>query len=130
MKKNLHEIELVFYRVFRREMSISEFENWLYNADEDTIDEHFGNGFYFKLIDLNYKDKYIFDNLSKIIYDKINFGKFEKMRMMNLLNCIIANSADLVETLELCYELYCRITGEFEYEDFRSKEDRTEQNFV
>lgn len=107
MIRNLDEIESIFYKVIKREIRISEFEDWLYNTDEEVIDQHFGQGFYFKLIDLNYKDKNVFGKLDKILRDRVQLGKFEKERIMSVLKSIIDESTDLVESLETCYDLYC-----------------------
>lgn len=107
MIRNLDEIELIFYQVIKREIKISEFEDWLYNTDEEVIDQYFGEGFYFKLVDLNYKDKNVLDNLDKILHDRIQFGKFEKEKIMGVLKSIIDKPTDLVESLETCYDLYC-----------------------
>jgi len=102
-----HEIELIFYKIYKKEMKVSEFESWLYSIDEKDIDEHFGEGFYLELASVNYKDKYAVFELEKLIYNKIPFGKYEADNLKFLLNGIIQGTLDLVEVLGIMYELYC-----------------------
>lgn len=107
MRQERHEIEFMFYKVINRKLTVCKFEKWLYGTDEENINRLFGEGFYFQLIDLNYKDKYVLNDLEKIIYQKVSFAQFEKEKLNFLLESITNNTMDLIESLERCYELYC-----------------------
>ncbi len=99
------DIQRQFYNVYKEKISISEFEKWLYNTDD--IENIYGYDFYFLLLDLDYREKYIKNKLETLIRMEIPFGQFEQQRMMSLLENIIANEGDLVELLEQLYDDYC-----------------------
>lgn len=96
IKMNRQDIELLFYKVIKGEFTITEFEEWLYSADEDIINASFGENFYFELISINYRNKYAYNELEKIIYSKITFNKFEEMTLRFLLNNLINGTRDMV----------------------------------
>ncbi|MFC5450676.1 hypothetical protein [Paenibacillus aestuarii] len=98
-------IEQQFYNLYRREITVQEFEIWLYSTPR--IEEIYGQDFYFKLLDLNYKSKYIFNEIETVMYSKIPKGKFEQMKLEELLQKVIHNTYDLVEVLEEIYLNYC-----------------------
>lgn len=102
------EIELIFYKVIRNEVSSIEFEGWLYSADEEVINSYFGENFYFDLISINYRNKFVRDEVEKLIYSKIPFNKFEDMTLRFLLNNLINKTRDIAELLEIFYDLYCK----------------------
>ncbi len=99
------DIQRQFYNVYKEKISIAEFEKWLYKTDD--IENIYGYDFYFRLLDLDYRDKYIKNKLETLIRMEIPFGQFEQQRMMSLLENIIANEGDLVELLEQLYDDYC-----------------------
>lgn len=105
---NREDIELLFYKVIKGELSIVEFEKWLYSVDEDAIDNKFGENFYFQLISINYKNKFSRYELEKIIYSKITFNKFELSTLKFLLNSLINGTRDMADLLEVFYDLYCK----------------------
>lgn len=102
------DVELIFYKTIKGELSIREFEEWLYSIDEDVIDKSFGKDFYFELININYRNKFSGDELEKVIYSKIPFNKFEVMTLRFLLNSLISGTRDIVDLLEVFYDLYCK----------------------
>lgn len=104
---NKQDIELKLYNVIRRNLSIQDFEHWLYDADEVQIDEYFGKGFYFELASLNYRDKFIINTLENLLYTKIPFGRFEEIKIRDILNSVIEDKKELAELLEELYDLYC-----------------------
>ncbi|MBN3554268.1 hypothetical protein JYA63_08335 [Fictibacillus nanhaiensis] len=103
---NKEDMQKQFYNVYRALISISEFEEWLYVTPE--IENVYGNDFYFNLLDLNYRSRFIKHDLEKLIKMKIPFGDFEHMRIVSLLEHIIKENRDLVEVLEELYDDYCR----------------------
>ncbi|WP_223701508.1 hypothetical protein [Sutcliffiella deserti] len=100
------DIQKQFYKIYKGLISVSEFEEWLYNTPE--IEKVYGDDFYFNLLDLNYRDRHIKNELEKVIEVKIPFGEFEQMRIVSLLENIIYEKGDLVEVLEQVYDDYCK----------------------
>ncbi|MFS0881274.1 hypothetical protein [Metabacillus niabensis] len=99
------DIQRQFYNVYKEKISIAEFEKWLYKTDD--IENIYGYDFYFRLLDLDYREKYIKNKLETLIRMKIPFGQFEQQRIVLLLEHIIAEEGDLVELLEQLYDDYC-----------------------
>ncbi|MGN7942442.1 hypothetical protein [Virgibacillus sp. 6R] len=99
------DIQRQFYNVYKEKISIAEFEKWLYKTDD--IENIYGYDFYFRLLDLDYRDKYIKNKLETLIRMEIPFGQFEQQRIVLLLEHIIAEEGDLVELLEQLYDDYC-----------------------
>lgn len=102
-----HDIELIFFDLLRGNLKISEFEKWIYDIDEELIDKHFGHGFYFELVSLNYRSKYVINELEKLLYSKVPFGRFEEIKLREILDSIIEDKGNLAELIEELYDLYC-----------------------
>lgn len=83
---NEFNIQKQFYRIYRGYITVSEFEEWLYKTKE--IESIYGSNFYFDLLDLNYRKKYIKNELLNLIETKIPFYAFEQERIMSLLESI------------------------------------------
>ncbi|MFE6169385.1 hypothetical protein ACFVP8_16180 [Viridibacillus arvi] len=98
-------IQKQFYKIYKGQISISEFEEWLYKTQE--IESIYGNDFYFNLLDLDYRNKHIKNELEKLIEMKIPFDEFEHTRIISLLENIIYEKGDIVEILEQLYDDYC-----------------------
>lgn len=105
---NREDVELIFYNVIKNQVSIVEFEKWLYNINEDVIDNNFGENFYLQLISINYKNKFSRYELEKFIYSQISFDKFELSTLKFLLKSLINGTRDMVDLLEIFYDLYCK----------------------
>jgi len=103
---NEKDMQKQFYKIYKGLISVSEFEEWLYNTPE--IEDVYGNDFYFDLLNLNYRSKHIKNDLDKVIELEIPFGEFEQMRIVSLLENIVNENGDLVEILEQLYDDYCR----------------------
>lgn len=108
IEMNRDDVELNFYKVVKKEVSITEFEKWLYSIDESIISNNFGEDFYFELISINYKDVSAYIDLKNIIYSKIPFNKYESMTLRFLLNSLINGTIDTVDLLEIFYDLYSK----------------------
>lgn len=104
---NKHNIELKFYNVLRGNLNIQEFEKWVYETDEGMLDEYFGRGFYFELASFNYKSKYAINELEKLLFRKIPYGKLEENKIREILTSIIEDKGNLVDLIEELYDLYC-----------------------
>ncbi len=105
MKKQ--DIEVKFFNLLRGNLNILEFEKWVYNIDEELLNKYFGNNLYFELISLNYKDKYVMNELENLLFSKVPFGRFEEIKIRELLEDVINDKGILVEVIEEFYDLYC-----------------------
>ena len=105
MKQAKLDIQFKFYQIIRNELSVLDFEKWLYDTPE--IEEYLGNDFYMDLLNINYKSKYALNELENLIYVKIPFGEFEKIRLEALLEGIVNKKCDLADTLSEMYDDYC-----------------------
>lgn len=104
---NKDDIERTFYKIYMRTIDVKQFEEWLYNVDEDNFVSCFNKELYFELLFLNYKVKHVLKQLDKLIYPKIPFGKYEEENIKHLLRSIIDRSLDMADVLEKMYDLYC-----------------------
>jgi hypothetical protein len=99
--------ESKFYNVLSGNEKIYDFEKWVYDSDEELIDQYFGQGFYFALASLNYKNKFIMNELEKLLFSKVPFGRFEQMKINHLLNGVINDEGLILELPDAIYDLYC-----------------------
>ncbi|MBY0221920.1 hypothetical protein [Sporosarcina aquimarina] len=98
-------IQKQFYKIYKGLISISEFEEWLYRAQD--IEIVYGEDFYFDLLDLDYRKKHIKNDLDRLLEPKIPFDEFEQKRIIALLENIIYEKEGIVENLEQLYDDYC-----------------------
>ncbi|WP_052429581.1 hypothetical protein [Paenibacillus borealis] len=89
------------------ELSIFNFEQWVYEHDE--LEDIFGKKEYLELISRDYKDKFAYHETEKQIRRLVHFGLFEQERITNILNDLLTNEdkSEQLETLEILYEEYC-----------------------
>lgn len=99
------QIEEVFYKMFMREMTVEDFEKWVYDHFE--IESIYGYDFYFGLLWLDYKRKFAREDIEKIIFEKIPFNQFEKRRIINNLYDLKSGNKSLKELLAIIYDDYC-----------------------
>jgi len=100
-------IELKFYDLLRGNLNAHEFEKWVYEIDQELLNAHFGRGFYFELASLNYRNKYVLNELERLLFSKVPFGRYEEMKIREILTHVIEDSGDLVTLIEELYDLYC-----------------------
>ena len=63
---------------------VQEFETWVYNSTD--LEKRIGKDLYLVLIEVNYNDKFILDNLRRIVLGNyISHGDFENFKYKNLL---------------------------------------------
>jgi hypothetical protein len=96
-----------FIKNKKDELSIFNFEQWVYEHDE--LEDIFGEKEYFELISRDYKDKFAYHDIEKQIRRLVYFGLFEQERITNMLNDLLTNEdkSDQLEILEILYEEYC-----------------------
>lgn len=102
----LNEIESKYLDLMGEKITIKEFENWVYESNwlenELTEDE------YTDLISLNYGTPGSIYEVGKILRERFDEGKFESVRMIELLNSIIERNGKESESLTRMYDLYCK----------------------
>lgn len=102
----LNEIESKYFDLMGEKISIKEFENWVYETkwleSELTEDE------YTDLISLNYGASSSKYEIGKILKERFDEGKFESVKMVDLLTSIIERAGKEGESLRRLYDLYCK----------------------
>ncbi|MGP1909715.1 hypothetical protein ACTSEZ_16220 [Metabacillus sp. JX24] len=99
-------IEANFYNIYKKMISIKEFENWVYRTPE--IELFYGEELYFSLIDLNYNQKNASRDVMKLLEEHIPFAYFEYVRLTSCLQAISNEEKIHIGVLEQLYEDYCR----------------------
>ncbi|NBI30988.1 hypothetical protein [Chengkuizengella marina] len=99
------DIQKQFYKVYKGHISVLEFEKWLYTTQE--IEIVFGQNFYYSFLDLNYRNKYVINELKKLIKLHFIFDELEHNRILTLLNNLVTEKGDAIEILEEIYYDYC-----------------------
>lgn len=109
----LDELESKYLALMQGNLSIQEFENWVYNSNwlENQLNEHE----YTELISLNFEAPDSKYEIGKVLNDRVDHGKFETVKMLQLLDSIIDRDGQEGESLSLMYSLYCK--GYFFLED-------------
>jgi hypothetical protein len=89
MKNLPQHIENQFFKFLNKEMSIEEFEQWVYATDEleTVLSEHD----YLNLIAFSFDQLNAFYYLEELLIELIDFPKFETYRIIHQLNIIIEN---------------------------------------
>lgn len=106
MKKfDLSRLEEKFYDFLYEDPDIKDFEAWVYTSDE--LKSFVGSDDYLALISLDFNNKYARDESEKIIRKYADVGKFETMRMLDLLYKALTNNEDTGTILIAFYDLYC-----------------------
>jgi hypothetical protein len=98
-------IEFKFYEVLKHKMNVEDFEKWLYASKE--LETELPENLYIDLISLNYKSKYVHNELEKLLKEYVNYGNFEIKKLKNILLSIIERDENCAESIEMTYELYC-----------------------
>ncbi|WP_400162877.1 hypothetical protein ACAF76_008190 [Brevibacillus sp. TJ4] len=76
---DLFDLQVKFSEVLRREVTVEDFEQWVYATPE--IEDHFGYAFYLELISLDFRDKYIYLDLERMLTPVIPFEELEYRRI-------------------------------------------------
>jgi len=101
----LGNIEKQIFDLLYDGLSISEFEQWVYNTSE--LQLIITPEDYLSLISLDYKSKHARAEIEKILDKYINYGKFETIRVINLLNKALNKDKNIGEILRQFYDMYC-----------------------
>lgn len=100
------DIKQIFFGTLYGDITIPEFESWLYvNKQLETI-LSFEN--YLELISLGYKSATAKEDLKKILEQLIEDAEYEKWRLLRMLSEALENNKKLPQLLISFYELYCK----------------------
>lgn len=104
MKNLPQHIETPFFKVLNKEISIAEFEQWVYATDEleTLLSEHD----YLNLIAFSFDQKNAFDYLESMLIEIIDFPKFETYRIIYLLDLVIKKDNSWRKALNDLYHEY------------------------
>jgi len=105
MNKLPLDIQIQFFKVYNNEITIADFENWLYSKKE--LEQLLNNDTYIDLISLNFKGRHIKHGMGKIIDPFLDFGKFEERKIRKILIDLIERTDDFTKSLIDTYDLYC-----------------------
>jgi hypothetical protein len=134
-------IKLYFYKTLEGDISIENFEKWLYENKD--LEKTLNPDDYLDLISFNYKQGGAKYNLCKLLERYVDLGNYETYKLLKLLNRAKEKNKDLAEILVQFYDLYCRGYGflryigihyglaiEIEGRDFWSAEMREEHEMI
>ena len=99
------EVHLFLYKTMKKDISLNEFEPWLYEHDE--LESIVGSDHYYELISTNFKDKYAFETIEKLIKEIISIAEFEEKRIRKLLSEITTSKDSISKSAEEIYDEYC-----------------------
>jgi hypothetical protein len=95
-----------FYKTINRDISVIDFEQWLY-ADKE-LEKHLKSDDYLDLISLSFKKSGVKYELWKLLKKHIDLGEYETYKMLRLLNEAKQKNERLPYILMEFYDLYCR----------------------
>ncbi|MFD2522891.1 hypothetical protein [Emticicia soli] len=100
------EIKERFFKTINGDISIEEFEQWLY-TDND-LENHLNSNDYLDLISLNFKKSGAKHELWKLLKKHIDLSEFETYKILELLREAQKKTDSLPFILMEFYDLYCR----------------------
>ena len=87
MKNLPPHLENQFFRVLNKEISIQDFEKWVYETEE--LEHVLSSDNYLDLIAFNFKQPHVLYELYKVLIEWINIQKYETYKIIYLLDLII-----------------------------------------
>jgi hypothetical protein len=99
------QLQFHFFQLRDRELSIEEFEQWIYATTD--LAEILNSEDYFQLISLNFSTKWTRENIEKILEKYIDFGQYESAALERMLIRLIQQDENLARILSDFYWLYC-----------------------
>ncbi|CAM3895964.1 DUF4240 domain-containing protein [Flavobacterium branchiophilum] len=95
-----------FYKTIKGEISLDDFEQWLY-ADKE-LEKYLNSNDYLDLISLSFKKSSAKYDLWNLLKKHIDHGEFETYKMLELLNEAKQKTDRLPYILMEFYDLYCK----------------------
>lgn len=106
MKLFNKEINEYLISVLRYQVSVQDFEQWLYNNDE-LLEEFLGKQLYFHMINLNYTSKFVFDKIEPLLINILQYKSIEEFKIKDLLNRLVYIDKDFISSCREIYREYC-----------------------
>ena len=91
-----------FFRLFQKEISIINFEKWLYDTSE--LENLLGEKYY-DLIAVDFKDSKVVDEIKSISNTFLNYSEFETREIIRLLDKVVRLDDDFPVILKIIYDL-------------------------
>ena len=95
-----------FYDTLNHKINISDFEQWVYETK--ALESELPEEDYIELISINFKDKYVLNELKKVVGKYIQHGEFETKRVSKMLESIINRDERCADSIYMTYDLYCK----------------------
>lgn len=105
VKDDLNILEYKYLELLDNNLSIKEFEQWVYQSDDLKI--LLSSDDYINLISLDYNSKYISYEIDKISDKYIDSGKLETMKIKALLTRALQKDEKIDDILRKLYYMYC-----------------------
>ncbi len=109
----LTEIEAKYFDLIDKNISLKEFENWVYKSD--FLEKELGYELYIKLISLNYENNICNHDIEEMLKEKVDYGKYQINKIIKLLDSVIEKNGLESNSFKVFYELYC--DGYYFFED-------------
>ena len=93
--------------VLQNKMPIEDFETWLYE-NEERLEEELGKEKYFELANLNYKSKFVFDELEPILIKILDYKSLNDFEIRDTLKRLVTSEEDFISCCRKIYDGYCR----------------------
>ncbi|WP_053957471.1 hypothetical protein [Inediibacterium massiliense] len=87
------------------ELSMKDFEIWVYK--EGQLEKFINHDDYIDLMSLDYKSKFIKDEIEKIIDKYIDYPKYYKNKVITMLDRVLDQHEQTGEILRKFYNMYC-----------------------
>ncbi|OAQ38506.1 hypothetical protein A5893_13860 [Pedobacter psychrophilus] len=98
-------IQIEFFKLLNDELSIENFEHWVYETKE--LEFFFEQDDYLDFISLDFKDRHIIHEMKKIVDKYLNYGEYEKRKINRILADLISKNDDFSKSLIAAYDMYC-----------------------
>ncbi|AFH61333.1 hypothetical protein B2K_11485 [Paenibacillus mucilaginosus K02] len=93
------------HQLITHQISIHEFERWLYSHNE--LEDLLGRDEYLEFVSRDYQSKFAFQETEKQIKNLITVSFFVQERMIVLLNRLIQSDQNFLVIMEKLYDDYC-----------------------
>ncbi len=96
-------LETEYFKLLEDEILIKDFENWVYSSD--ILENELGNYLYVSLLSFKYNKRDSKYELKKLLKNVVDFGKYERLHLSNILTSIINGEKNAANLLIKCYDL-------------------------
>jgi hypothetical protein len=96
-----------FYLLLTKQVSVTDFEQWVYNTSE--LEAMLSADHYLALISLNYRSRWAFHELQKIVSSYVNWSEVRQQELVKALQTIVLGKAadDVLAAFSQTYHWYC-----------------------